>query len=85
MVLTPLKQTVLHILFRLKLLVHMVMYDLSGATLKVIKGKNSADFTTSSVFQDSPILTTLQVVQQLVLVQFFCNYCSRCGDVPQKR
>ena len=32
--------------------------DLSGATLKVIKGKNSADFTTSSVFQDSPILTT---------------------------
>tara|TARA_B100002019_G_scaffold108882_1_gene93560 strand:+ start:1507 stop:2991 length:1485 start_codon:yes stop_codon:yes gene_type:complete len=32
--------------------------NLSGATLKVIKGKNSADFTTSSVFQDSPILTT---------------------------
>ncbi|AON99049.1 structural protein [Synechococcus phage S-RIM2] len=28
--------------------------SISGATLEVIKGKNSADFTTSSVFQDAP-------------------------------
>ena len=29
--------------------------SISGATLEVIKGKNSADFTTSSVFQDAPL------------------------------
>ena len=32
--------------------------SLSGSTLKVIKGLNSADFTTSSVFKDAPLSTT---------------------------
>ena len=32
--------------------------SLSGSTLKVIKGLNSADFTTSSTFKDAPLDTT---------------------------
>ena len=34
--------------------------DLTADVLKVIKGKNSADFTTSSVFQDAPLDTDAQ-------------------------